>query len=93
MVKQLALDGNIDEDSEVFVVTDNAVSESIFYKGSAKVSLLHDIIVELQKIELEKKLIVHVISCSRRRMIQISVEGLSREDFASGVMKRDVLLA
>ena len=76
-VKRLVLEGRIDEGSEVFVVTDNAVSESIFYKGSTKVSLLHDLVVELRKIELEKKLIIHVIWCSGKRMIQIGVDGLS----------------
>ena len=91
-VKRLVLEGRIDEGSEVFVVTNNAVSESIFYKGSAKVSMLHDLVVELRKIELEKKLIIHVIWCSGKRMIQIGVDGLSRGDIASGVMKGDDLL-
>lgn len=77
----------------MFVVTDNAVSESIFYKGSAKVSLLQNLLVELRKIELEKKLIVHIIWCFGRKMIRIGVDGLSRGDFVSGFMKKDDLLA
>ena len=66
-MKRLVLEGRIDEGSEVFVVTNNAVLESIFYKSSAKVSMLHDLVVELCKIELEKKLIIHVIWCSGKK--------------------------
>ena len=91
-VHRLAVNNQIKEDSEVFVITDNVVTESIFYKGSSKSSLLHDLIVRLQKMELEKQLRVHVVWCSGERMIEIGVDGLSRADFSSGVMKGDDLL-
>ena len=83
---RLAKEGKIKTGSEVFVVTDNVVTESIFYKGSSKTSSLNELIVELRKLECENCLIIHVIWCSGKRMIRTGVDGISRGDFASGVM-------
>lgn len=91
-LKNLLQDGKIERGSEVFIVMDNAVAESTFFKGSSKSSSLHDLIVELQRLEMEGDLIVRLVWISGKRMIKIGVDGLSCGDFSSGVMAGDKLL-
>ena len=84
--------GRIEQGSEVFICTDNAVTESTYFKGSSKSSKLHDLIVDLRRLEMEGDLIVHFLWISGRRMIKQGTDGLSRGDFSSGVMQgRDFL--
>ena len=64
-LKKLVNDGVVPKGSEVFIVTDNAVFESIYFKGSSKSHFLHEMIVELKKLEMENTLIVHVFWISR----------------------------
>ena len=85
-LKNLLQDGKIERGSEVFIVTDNVVTESTFFKGSPKSSSLHYLIVELQRLEMEGELIVQLVWIAGKKMIKISVDGLSRGDFSSGVM-------
>ena len=91
-VKRLVLEGIVKKGSEVFVVTGNSVMESIFYKGSSKSSSLHDLIVGLRKLEIENQLIIHFCWVAGKRLIKMGVDGLSRGDFASGVMAGNDLL-
>ena len=60
----------------MIIATNNSVSKSIFFKGSSKLSTLHEMIVELQKLELEGELIVCFIWILGKRMIELSVDGL-----------------
>jgi len=92
-LKKLVNDGFVPKGSEVFIVTDNAVFESIYFKGSSKSHFLHETIVELKKLEMERTLIVHVFWISGKRMIKIGVDGLSRGDLSSGVMAGNDLLS
>ena len=91
-MKRLIEKGEISEGSEVFILTDNQVSESIFYKGSCNSLKLHELVVQLRKLGVEKDLILHVVWIAGKRMIEIVVDGLPRGDFASGVMTGDRLL-
>ena len=77
---------------EVFIVTDNAVFESFYFKGSSKSRQLHEMVIELKKLEMEGALLVRVVWISGKRMIRIGVDGLSRGDFASGVMAGNSIL-
>jgi hypothetical protein len=79
--------GKIQAGTEVFICTDNAVAESTYFKGSSKSRELHDMIVELRKLEMKGLLIIHFIWISGRRMIQHGTDGLSRGDTGSGVME------
>ena len=91
-LKRLINQGKIKNGSEVFIITDNEVSERIFYRGSSKSSTLHDLVVSLRKEEIENQLIIHVCWVSGKRMIKLGVDGLSRGDSASGVMVGNNLL-
>jgi hypothetical protein len=47
--------------SELFVFTDSFVSERAFHNGSSKSRRLHALVLKLRQLEIEGKLIVHVI--------------------------------
>ena len=85
-IQSLIDKGDIPEGSEVFILTDNQVAESVFYKGSCNSVELHNLVVQLRKLGVEKDLILHVVWIAGKRMIETGVDGLSRGDFASGVM-------
>ena len=76
----------ISRGTEVFICTDNAVAESTYFKGSSKSSPLHNLIVELKRLEMEGWLIIHFIWIPGTRMIAHGTDGLSRGDTSSGVM-------
>ena len=80
-------EGAIEPGTEVFVITDNAVAESTFFKGSSKSSLLHDMIVNLRRLEMEGQLIVHFNWVSGVRMQAQGTDGLSRGELGTGVMQ------
>ena len=86
-LKWLIFDCQIEKGSEVFIITDNAVVKSTYFKGSTKVRPLHDMIVQLRKLELEGKLIVDFTWCSGSRMISQGTDGLLRRELATGVMQ------
>ena len=84
--KALIRDGKLKTGSELFVFTDNSVAERTFYKGSSTSLKLHQMILELRKMEMEGQFIIHFIWISGKRMIAQGSDGLSRGDFSSGVM-------
>ena len=70
----------------MFICTDNAVAKSTYFKGSSKSYPLHNLIVELKRLEMEGWLIIHFIWIPGTRMIAHGTDGLSRGDPSSGVM-------
>lgn len=91
-LKRLILESRIQTGLEVFVVTDNFVAESTFFKGSAKSPLLPDLIVKLRKLEMEDQLIITFTWLSGKRMIAQGTDGLSRGEFISGAMQGKTFL-
>ena len=78
--------------TELFVFTDNFVTESVFYKGAASSPYLHKLVERLRMLQLYSGLIVHVLWIAGTRMIEQGTDGLSRGDLNSGVMNgRDFL--
>ena len=51
----------LEQGSEVFIFTDNSTFERTYHRGSSTSKLLHKVILELRKIEMSGKLILHVI--------------------------------
>lgn len=80
-------DESIEKGSEVFIFTDNVTAERTMYKGSSSSKLLHNLVLDLRKMEMDGDLIVHFIWIAGKRMIQQGADGLSRGDFATGVME------
>jgi hypothetical protein len=79
-------EGLIGRGSEIWIFTDNSVSERAFHKGSSKSPLLHELCVRLRKLELEFGVFVRVIWVAGTRMIEQGTDGLSRGDLTGGVM-------
>lgn len=85
-LRRLVAGGQLLRGSEVWVFTDNSCAEKTFYKGQSTSRLLHEMVVELRKLEMEGALIIHFVWFSGKRMIAQGTDGLSRGDFTSGVM-------
>jgi hypothetical protein len=80
------------EGSELFVFTDNFLSERAFYNGSSKSKRLHALVMRLRKLEMEGKIVIHVIWFAGTRMKDQGTDGLSRGDLTGGVMVGDRFL-
>ena len=85
-IREKTKDGSIKRGSEVFVFTDNSTAEATMYKGSSRSPLLHQMVLDLRKMEMVGDIIVHFVWISGKRMIRQGTDGLSRGDFPSGVM-------
>lgn len=72
--------------AELFLMTDNSVAESCFYKGTSKSRKLFDLILRLRKIEFHYGLRLHVIHVAGTRMIAQGTDGVSRGNMLEGVM-------
>ncbi len=70
---------------ELFFFTDNQVAERAYYKGTSSSRTLFNLILRLRKIEMEGRMIIHVIHISGKRMIACGVDGLSRGDTSEGI--------
>ena len=84
--------GTIESGSEVFVFTDNSTAKATMYKGSSRSPLLHQMVLDLRKMEIVGDIIVHFVLISGKRMIRQGTDGLSRGDFSSGVMAGEKFL-
>ena len=88
-LEELLKSGRVRRGTELWVFTDNAVSESAFNKGSSKSKLLHGLCARLRKAEMAYSLQVQVVWIAGTRMISQGTDGLSRSDLTSGVMAGD----
>lgn len=78
---------------EVFVFTDNSVSESIADRGTSSDPLLFDLVVRLLALEMLYGCKIDIIHVSGDRMIAQGSDGLSRGDMYEGVMKGDSFIS
>ncbi len=80
------------QQSELWLFTDNSTAESCFAKGSSTSPLLHELVLRLQKLEMEVNLKLFLVHVSGTRMIAQGTDGLSRGMMSEGVMTgRDML--
>ena len=77
---------------EVFLFTDNAVSESVAAKGSSASPKLYDLVVRLYRLEMKYLCKIEMIHVAGTRMIEQGTDGLSRGDMYEGVMAGDSML-
>jgi hypothetical protein len=85
-VEQLLKGDKIPRGTEIFVFTDNFVTESVFSKGAARSAHLHGLVERLKMLQLHRGLFVHVIWIAGTCMIEEGTNGLSRGDINSGVL-------
>ena len=91
-LKSYLKSGKIDPGTKVFICTDNAGAEFIYFIGLSKSCKLHKMIVELQQLEMEGQLIVHFLWILSKRMISQGTDGLSKGDLSSdGIQGVDFL--
>eukprot|EP00536_Pseudo-nitzschia_multiseries_P006885 jgi/Psemu1/16376/gm1.16376_g len=84
--------GTIPRVFEVFVFTNNFLAEITMYKGSSSSKLLHNMILDLQKMAMNGNIIIHFVWISGHWMIWQGTDGLSRGDFTSSVMAGEAFL-
>ena len=84
--------GELKKGSKVWVFTDNMTVERTYYKGSSSSPHLHELVLEVRKIEMKGLLKIHCVWFSGKRMIWQGTNGLSRGDLTSGVMAGEAFL-
>jgi hypothetical protein len=73
-------------DVELFMFTDNKVSENAFYRGTSSSPILLELVLRLHLLEMHGGWKLHVIHIAGKRMTQQGTDGFSRGDIMSGVM-------
>lgn len=92
-LEELLKSGKVARGTELWLFTDNSVSESAFNKGSSKSKLLHELCARVRKAEMAYSLQVQIVWIAGTRMIAQGTDGLSRGDLTSGVMAGDEFLS
>ena len=72
---------------EIFICTDNAVSEAAYFNGSSSSEELFNCIVRLRQLGMGYKCKIYIFHVSGKRMIKQGSDGLSRGNFTEGTMK------
>ena len=72
--------------SELFLFTDNQVTESCYYRGTSSSRTLFNLVLRLRAVEMNSGMKLHVIHVAGTRMIDQGTDGLSRGNFLEGVM-------
>lgn len=92
-LEDMVREGSLHAGVELFLFTDNYVTETVFEKGDARSKPLFDLVLRLRQLEMRHGLFVRVIWVSGRRMIAQGTDGLSRGDLTTGVMAGDGMLS
>ena len=72
--------------AELFLCTDNFVSEAAYYNGgSNRNPELNDLIFRLWNLQMKGNFVVYLIHIAGTRMINSGIDGLSRGDKAEGI--------
>ena len=92
-LESLGLEGKL-AGKEIFIFTDNMVSESVASAGSSSSEQLYDLVVRLVGcLGMRFRCSVHFIHVAGSRMIAQGSDGLSRGDLYEGVMSGKSLLS
>jgi hypothetical protein len=84
--------GTITKGTELFLFTDNFVTERAYFSGTSKSKTLFELILRLQHLEMKGELFVHLIWVAGTRMIEQGTDGVSRGDLVNGVMGGKAML-
>jgi hypothetical protein len=84
--------GTIPSGTEIFLFTDNFVTERAFHRGTSSSKTLFELVLRLHKLEMHGKLFIHLVWVAGTRMIAQGTDGASRGDLSNGVMSgKDML--
>jgi hypothetical protein len=85
-VEQLVCDKTIRRGTELFLFTDNFVTEMAWHKRTARSRLLHGLVQRLRKLEMDGDLFIQVVWVVGTRMMEQGTDGLSRGDLFNGIL-------
>lgn len=85
--------GDIEKGTELFVFTDNMVSERCFHSGRSKSKGLHALIMKMHDLVMQGEIFAHFVWISGERMKKQGGDGLSRGDLNTGVLQGDDYLS
>jgi hypothetical protein len=91
-VEEEAVEGYL-EGGELWIFTDNSTAESCVQKGGSSSPLLHELVLRLQKAELDQDFNLFVVHVAGTRMIAQGTDGLSRGSFLEGVVAGSPMLS
>ncbi len=78
--------------SELWIFSNNSTAKSCFFRGGLSSKLLHKLVLQLCKVEMSHKFILHMVHVAGMRMIEQGMDGLSWGSFLEGVaIGRDML--
>ena len=82
-----------ERDVELFMFTDNFVTECAFFNGTSRSSLLFELVLRLRLLEMNSGWKLHVLHIAGARMIRQGADALSRGDLLTGVMGGEEMLS
>jgi hypothetical protein len=84
--------GTIMKGMELFLFSNNFVTEHAYFSGTPKSKTLFDLILRLQHLEMKGELFIYLIWVAEMRMIEQGTDGVSRGDLVNGVMGEKTML-
>lgn len=84
-LERLLISGQVEEGSEIFLFTDNSVTESAFYRGTSSSKELNDLVLRMRALEMRYSLFLRIVWVAGKRMIAQGTDGFSRGDLENGV--------
>jgi hypothetical protein len=78
--------GIIQKGTELFMFTNNFVTERAYFSGTSKSTTLFELILRLQHLEIKGELFIHLIWVAGTRMIKQGMDGVSQGNLVNGVM-------
>jgi hypothetical protein len=81
------------QDTELFLFTDNTVTESAFYRGTSSNKKLFELVLRLRRLEVRCGVLLHIIHVAGTRMIRQGADGLSRGNTLEGVMGGEQMMS
>ena len=85
-LKNLLQEDDIKQGLKMYLFIDNEVAEKTYFRGLSHSSKLHEMIVELEKMEIDVALIIHFICIMGKCMLAQGIDGVFQADLSSGVM-------
>ncbi len=79
-------------ETEVFIITDNSTSESVYYRGTSRSKRLFNLALTLRQLKMQHPMCTHFIYVPSKQMIQQGTDGLSRGNLNEGLLQGGTML-
>eukprot|EP00978_Attheya_sp_CCMP212_P014301 scaffold36374_cov58-Attheya_sp.AAC.7 len=91
-LENMMKNGEIPEGTELWLFTDNFVTERAYHRGTSSSPQLFELVLRLRKLQMDGKLFLHSVWVAGTRMIEEGTDGGSRGDFTTGVLRGEAML-